>query len=196
MTCDPLCSPTPLARILVLSVRWPNICDAVARQLVRAATVPQARTTGRRGRPFTSVRLPTQECRALSRTDPEKAARLLTDRLSASLRELIVEAQDLETLGLLEMAEGIWGGDGTAPRSGAERLRWLQQAAKGHQDLVRRAPERIAGYISRLKAFAAELASAASPRPSALAAPSLSSGAVHAPQPDTRMPNCVPEDPA
>jgi hypothetical protein len=25
MTCDPLCSPTPLARILVLRVRWPNM---------------------------------------------------------------------------------------------------------------------------------------------------------------------------
>jgi hypothetical protein len=39
-------------------------------------------------------------------------------------------------------------------------VRWLQQAAKVHREMVQRDPERIAGYVSRLKTFAADLASA------------------------------------
>lgn len=101
--------------------------------------------------------VPTQECSALARTAPEEAARSLTEVLARSLRELIVEAQDLETLTLLEMAEGIWSTDQGAPRAGVERVRWLQQAADGYRRLLRRAPERLAQYVRRLQGFAAEL---------------------------------------
>ncbi len=103
--------------------------------------------------------VPTQECRGLARTDPEAAARKLTELLAAVLRDLIVEAHDLETLGLLEMSEGIWGADG-APRAGEERVRWLQQAADAYRRLLRRAPERLARYVRRLQGFAADLEAA------------------------------------
>jgi 1-acyl-sn-glycerol-3-phosphate acyltransferase len=102
--------------------------------------------------------VPTRECRELARSDPEAAARKLTELLAAALRDLIVEAQDLETLGLLEMAEGLWGGG--APRAGEERIRWLQRAAEAYRQLLRRAPERLALYARRLQSFAAELEAA------------------------------------
>ncbi len=102
--------------------------------------------------------VPTQECRELVRTDSQGAARKLTELLAQALRDLIVEAQDLETLGLLGVAESIWPAPGGTRRLGIERVRWLQQAAEFHARLQKSAPERLAGYVRRLKAFMAELA--------------------------------------
>jgi 1-acyl-sn-glycerol-3-phosphate acyltransferase len=104
--------------------------------------------------------VPTRECHELARNDPEAAARKLTELLAAALRDLIVEAHDLETLGLLEMAEGIWGAHGGVPRAGEERVRWLQGAADAYRQLLRRAPERLALYVRRLQGFAADLEAA------------------------------------
>lgn len=105
--------------------------------------------------------LPTREWRALARTDAHAAARGLTEQLTAALRRLIVEAQDLETLGLLEMAEGIWLAPGGAPRASVDRIRWLQQAADFYARLQRHAPERLLAYVRRLRTFAADLSGAA-----------------------------------
>ena len=113
--------------------------------------------------------LPTQAYRDLARTNPERAARELTDVLANSLRALIVEAEDLETLGLLEMAEGIWGhagGPGATPLDSAGRVRWLQLAADRYRQLGQQAPERLARYVRRLQAFNAELRSAGLTLPS------------------------------
>jgi hypothetical protein len=104
--------------------------------------------------------VPTRECRNLARSNPDQAARKLTELLARALRELIVEAQDLETLGLLEMAEGIWGADGGGPRAGEERVRWLRQAAHAYRQLLHRAPERLTRHVRRLQSFAADLESA------------------------------------
>jgi len=102
--------------------------------------------------------VPTQESVELVCTDSQGAARKLTDALTRALRELIVEAQDLETLGLLEAAESIWPAEGGARRAGIERVRWLQQASELHARLQKSAPERLAGYVTRLQAFMTELA--------------------------------------
>jgi 1-acyl-sn-glycerol-3-phosphate acyltransferase len=101
--------------------------------------------------------VPTRESRDLVQSDPQAAARKLTDLLTRAVRDLIVEAQDLETLGLLEVAESIWPAPGGTRRVGIERVRWLQQAAEFHARLQKSAPERLAGYVSRLKAFMAQL---------------------------------------
>src|ERR1041385_2336985 len=98
--------------------------------------------------------VPVQECCAFALSEPQAAARKLTELLTRSLRELIVEAQDLETLGLLELAEGIWGSPGGAPRAPVQRVRWLQRAADAYQRLLQRAPERLQQYVRRLQSFA------------------------------------------
>jgi 1-acyl-sn-glycerol-3-phosphate acyltransferase len=98
----------------------------------------------------------TRECVELARTDPQGAARKLTDSLGGALRSLIVEAKDLETLGLLEVAQGLWRTPGAAPTS-VERVRWLQQASELHARLQKSAPERLTGYVQRLQAFIAQL---------------------------------------
>ena len=86
-----------------------------------------------------------------------KDAREITERLAAALRELIVEAEDLETLALLETAENLWrAAGGTAPSPGA-RLRWLQRAAERHRVLAREQPARLADYVRRVQLFIREV---------------------------------------
>jgi glycerol-3-phosphate O-acyltransferase / dihydroxyacetone phosphate acyltransferase len=99
----------------------------------------------------------TQEIRHLARSEPEQAARRLTEQLARELRQLIIEARDLETLAVLEVAEGIWNAPGAAPRAGVERVRWLQAAAEAYASQVQRAPERLTRYVRRLQRFAADL---------------------------------------
>jgi len=106
---------------------------------------------------------------ALASGDVELAARQLTERLANALRELIVEAEDLETLGLLEMAEDIWSAH-DRHRGSDDRVRWLRRPAERSQDLARREPERLADYVGRLQRFNAEL-DAAGLSPRSLTAP-------------------------
>lgn len=121
--------------------------------------------------------VPTTECCALARTDPELAARKQTALLADALRELIVEAEDLETLGLLEMAEGVWSAAQRNRRCGGDRVQWLRLAAERYRDFARHEPERLAAYVRRLQRFVAELETAGlSPR--SLSAPRAGSSAL------------------
>ncbi len=86
-----------------------------------------------------------------------KDARQITEDLALALRELIVEAEDLETLALLESAESVWSAAGGVPPAPAERLRWLQRAAERYRALAREQPQRLADYVRRLKSFMAEV---------------------------------------
>jgi len=95
--------------------------------------------------------------RALALREPEEAARRLTQELTGALKELIVEAEDLDTLALLELAEGVDATGGTSIRAGEARLRWLQEAAARYRRLARAMPERVAALAQRLRAFTAEL---------------------------------------
>jgi 1-acyl-sn-glycerol-3-phosphate acyltransferase len=117
-----------------------------------------------------------EECLARASSDPELAARELTERLTHALRELIIEAEDLETLGVLEMAEDIWSAGGQH-RRGPDRVRWLRWAAERYRDLARREPERLADYVGRLQRFIAEL-EAAGLSPRSLTAPRAGAAAV------------------
>jgi 1-acyl-sn-glycerol-3-phosphate acyltransferase len=89
-----------------------------------------------------------------------KTARELTESLAAALRELIVEAQDLETLGLLEAAESVWSAAAGAPQAPGARVRWLQQAAARYRVLSREQPQRMADFVRRLQAFNREVEAA------------------------------------
>jgi hypothetical protein len=102
--------------------------------------------------------LPTAEAVALARSEPERAARGLTDDLAAALRGLIVEADDRETLGYLRVAEEVWrAGGGEVPADPAGRVAWLRSAMRSYRTLNERAPARVATFRQRLAALSLEI---------------------------------------
>ena len=103
--------------------------------------------------------VPVSEYCDLARTDPIEAARQLTAALGAAIRKLIVEAESLETLGLLEDAERVWSATESERPSLEDRVRWLRQAAQQYRALLADDPKRLADYVGRLRAFMDELES-------------------------------------
>jgi 1-acyl-sn-glycerol-3-phosphate acyltransferase len=102
--------------------------------------------------------VPTAAAVILARTEPERAARELTDDLAAALRGLIVEADDRETLRYLRFAEEIWrdeGGEAAADPAG--RTEWLRRAMRSYRALRERAPERMADFRRGLEALSLDL---------------------------------------
>ena len=100
----------------------------------------------------------TADCVALAGSEPEVAARRLTDRLASSLRSLIVEAGDRSTLGLLTFVEEISARSHDAgPGVESERVLWLQGAMRVYRRLEERHPGRVADLRDRLALFAKEL---------------------------------------
>lgn len=100
----------------------------------------------------------TADCVELARSEPEAAARRLTDRLTSSLRGLIVEAGDRSTLGLLTFVEEMWSRTpGAEPGAEAERVLWLQGAMRIYRRLEEEHPGRVGDIRDRLARFAKEL---------------------------------------
>jgi glycerol-3-phosphate O-acyltransferase/dihydroxyacetone phosphate acyltransferase len=100
----------------------------------------------------------TDDCVTLHRTEPERAVRVLTDRLHEALSRQIIEADDRQTLRLLRVAETLWRGH--APASAAEeaaRVAAIQQVARVHRDLQQRAPERLAALRQHVEAYSKDL---------------------------------------
>lgn len=103
----------------------------------------------------------TADCVALARSEPEAAARRLTDRLASDLRRLIVEAGDRSTLGLLTFVEEIWAHErGEAPANEGDRVLWLQGVMRIYRRLEETLPERVGDLRDRLRLFAKELEAA------------------------------------
>ena len=115
--------------------------------------------------------VPVDDCRALARTEPERAVRELTGRVAEALRALIVEAEDRETLRLtlgLEAirraeAEDAPGAVDPAPRaagretSRSERVAWVRAAARAHRWLAPRAPARVGRLRAEVERYLADL---------------------------------------
>jgi len=100
--------------------------------------------------------VPTADCVALHRLDPTSAVRTLTDRLAATLRRQIVEAEDRETLRLLRLMERVWreeNGASPDPRSAA----WLQRASRAYQWLRASAPAEVEHFRREVEAYDREL---------------------------------------
>ncbi len=84
-------------------------------------------------------------------------ARVLTDRLTEALRRQIVEADDRQTLRLLELVEALWREiDGAPPQTDAARVGWLQRAMQTYRSLRERAPEETVAFRRGLEEFDAE----------------------------------------
>lgn len=93
-------------------------------------------------------------------TSAENAARIITDRLAAAIRGLIVEAPDREILRLITLVESL------APTPAAdplERLSRLQRTLAGYHWLEKNAPAALAAFGERLIAFARAMEQAGLP---------------------------------
>lgn len=103
--------------------------------------------------------IPTEDCRALYRSEPDVAVERLTERLARALRLLVVEAGDRETLRLIQLAEAIWraesSGAGVAPAASAE---WRRRAVWAYRHLRVREPERVRELRLTLERYAKDLA--------------------------------------
>ena len=117
--------------------------------------------TFRTGRALVLVGTPVgaDDARALSVAgSSEPAARLLTDRLTEALRAQIVEADDRETLRLLELVEAVWReetGEGAA--SEVARVAWLQRAMQTYRLVRENEPSRAAAFREKVDALASEM---------------------------------------
>lgn len=115
--------------------------------------------TFRTGRALVLIGPPieTADCRTGGSAESAQPARVLTNRLTDGLRAQIVEADDRQTLRLLELAEELWREhDRAAPPREAERVTRLQRAMRVYRSLLRSAPDRVAAFRRTLEAYDAE----------------------------------------
>ncbi len=102
--------------------------------------------------------VPTDDCIVLHQTDPGKAVRQLTDRLVGALRQLIVEAEDRQTLALVHVVEGIWQVESSETRAElAERAEWMQRVMRAYRYLTPREPERLERFRREVERYAKDL---------------------------------------
>jgi glycerol-3-phosphate O-acyltransferase/dihydroxyacetone phosphate acyltransferase len=116
--------------------------------------------TFREGQALVLIGLPvsTADAVTLARSEPERAARALTDELAAALRGLIVEAEDRQTLRQLRFAEELWREEGgEVPADPAGRVAWLRRAMRSYRLLLERAPERVAAFRQQLEELVVEM---------------------------------------
>jgi glycerol-3-phosphate O-acyltransferase/dihydroxyacetone phosphate acyltransferase len=86
-----------------------------------------------------------------------RAARVLTERLTAALRAQIIEADDRRTLRLLHLVEELWReGSGAPAPDAAARVARLQMAMRVYRDLLEEKLEPVAEFRAELEKFDAE----------------------------------------
>lgn len=111
-----------------------------------------------RGVVFVGEPVATTDCIALYERDPAAAVRQLTDRLAQRLRALLVEADDRQTLRLLELVEAMWREEsGTGASDAGARAAWMQQALRAYRYVSEREPDRAAGFRRRVEHYAKAL---------------------------------------
>jgi len=116
--------------------------------------------TFRAGRALVLIGPPiaTADCLDGGQAPSGRAARVLTERLTDSLRAQIVEADDRHTLRLLKLVEELWSeNDGAPSPDEAARVARLQQAMRIYRSLLQSAPDRVTAFRRELEAFDTEL---------------------------------------
>jgi glycerol-3-phosphate O-acyltransferase / dihydroxyacetone phosphate acyltransferase len=79
--------------------------------------------------------VPTADCVAAFRTDPEAAVRRLTDRLTVALRERMVEADDRVTLRLARVLEAAWHEEAPGEEAEPARAEFMQRLLRAYRYL-------------------------------------------------------------
>ena len=105
--------------------------------------------------------VPTGDCVALARAEPEEAARRLTARLGEAMRGLITEVDDRQTLRLVEHAERLWRqergpGDGDV----AARADWRRRATRAYRHLIRHQPARLEALRGSMERYVKDVEAA------------------------------------
>lgn len=105
----------------------------------------------------------TADCVALARSQPEEAARRLTDRLGEAMRGLIAQVDDRQTLRLVEHAERLWREerDGGAPRDAAVRADWRRRATRAYRYLIHHDPVRLEALRGLVERYVKDVEAAA-----------------------------------
>ncbi|KRT67907.1 MAG: acyltransferase domain-containing protein [Candidatus Rokubacteria bacterium CSP1-6] len=100
----------------------------------------------------------TSDCVALYPTAPEAAVRRLTERLAEALRHVMVEAEDQQTLRLLQAVEEIWREESAASDAGAAaRAAWMQRVMRGYRYLAPRERARIERFRNEVERYMKDL---------------------------------------
>jgi len=100
---------------------------------------------------------------ALARSQPEEAARRLTDRLGEAMRALIIQVDDRQTLRLVEHAERLWREEraGGAPRDAAARADWRRRATRAYRYLIHHDPVRLEALRGSMERYVKDVEAAA-----------------------------------
>ncbi len=100
----------------------------------------------------------TGDCVALYPTAPEAAVRRLTERLAEALRRVMVEAEDQQTLRLLQAMEEIWREE-VRESSGdaAKRTAWMQRVMRGYHYLAPRERARVGCFRGEVERYVKDL---------------------------------------
>ena len=101
------------------------------------------------------------------RHNPAVAVRTLTERVTAALRALIVEARDVRTLRLLAVAHQVWRTDG-AQRAVDDRLAWMREGARRLHALPLELRERVERVRRELARYEKDAGTATPPAGRAL----------------------------
>lgn len=102
--------------------------------------------------------IPTDEDIALYRTSPLEAVRRLTDRLAEALRQLMVEANDRETLRLLHVVESLWEEESPhAVRDPAAQAEWIRRGMRAYRYMSARDPAQVSVFRSKVERYAKDI---------------------------------------
>jgi glycerol-3-phosphate O-acyltransferase / dihydroxyacetone phosphate acyltransferase len=162
---EPVLMPlrTGVARIVLGSERQPG---AVSPMLLPVGLTFHEPGTFRSGWALVVIGapVPVDDCRALAAREPERAVREVTARVAEALRTLIVEVQDRETLHLTEGLEVIRraeaddvGNTEATDGSTADRVAWIQAAARAYRWLEPREPARVNRLRAEVDRYLADL---------------------------------------
>lgn len=116
--------------------------------------------TFRTGRALIVVGKPvaTGDCVALYPTAPEAAVRRLTERLADALRHVMVEAEDRQTLHLLQALADIWQEESATSDAGAAaRAAWMQRVMRGYRYLAPRKRARLERFRGEVERYVKDL---------------------------------------
>jgi glycerol-3-phosphate O-acyltransferase/dihydroxyacetone phosphate acyltransferase len=102
--------------------------------------------------------VPAEDCVGLHASEPDRAVRQLTERLTGALGRLIVEAGDRRTLALVRAAEAIWAEESPqGSRRAPSRAEWRRRAVRAYRYLLTRQPGRAEAMRTRLERYAKDL---------------------------------------
>ncbi len=101
--------------------------------------------------------VPTADCVALARTEPEEAVRRLTARLGEAMRAQIAMVDDRQTLRMVEHAERLWRQERGGEWDAAARADWRRRATRAYRYLTRHDPARVSLLRARLERYVHDL---------------------------------------